>query len=532
MYKKQLELSTGYKLIEKSQTLPITEASDLLLSEKQYNYFSATNNFDKTATLFYFVLKCPYCEHEVALKHFSSPIDLDVVNFWSTWQLSAFSDNHHILKLSEPKEYNLMYCPNCKKESNKSTTDYLITVEKIKSKIILSHKIVDIGETLQTFWIDKIELNAPFHYYKTLIFNLKNGHTYIKIEDKLKNPVYIRDITQNPTLLKNELISNLISSNQHLRKVLSELFNSLSPLAFSPDEITLEKLVMSTQFVGYEKSFYYTIPFFAKTYKIFPGFKKIAKRVHTSGKVPLLYNQLKLPSHKSTRRIIFSNPGLLFYYREIILLYNAINNVDYFNRVLKLQHIYLILAKINCFPIIAQFISEAIQFDNIGSVINKISTAFESLCTYALNYMSMSESCKKQERKQNRWIQSYNQYSYGYFTSLLPSIIRFIPPKQINNCEIDGYNFEWLITSHDYITASQKMNNCLDITYQPVIVVRSKSNYIAAISFDALNYNKIDCALMCDNRDVHNSAPLCDAIRKWCHKFNIQWDEYDDDTPF
>ena len=91
------------------------------------------------------------------------------------------------------------------------------------------------------------------------------------------------------------------------------------------------------------------------------------------------------------------------------------------------------------------------------------------------------------------------------------------------------YRFEWLVTSSDYEKAGQKMHNCLASTYQPVIVIKSNSNYIAAIAFDILNYERITQAFMCNNRPVYNSVPLCEAIRKWCKRYNVEWKEREDE---
>ena len=123
--------------------------------------------------------------------------------------------------------------------------------------------------------------------------------------------------------------------------------------------------------------------------------------------------------------------------------------------------------------------------------------------------------------------------AYGDDSSILPSLIRFKPWDEISDCVIDEYRFEWLITSSDYQKAGQIMHNCLGSTYQPTVAIKSNGVYIAAISFDVLNYKNITQAFMCGNQPIINDTPLCIAIQKWCERYDIEWpdDEYED-VPF
>ena len=79
-----LQIPTGYEVLEKTQTIKMRKALDLLLSGKQSEYSKVVNNYDGTATLFYSVIKCPYCNGELPIKHGSNKkISSDRIIQWA-----------------------------------------------------------------------------------------------------------------------------------------------------------------------------------------------------------------------------------------------------------------------------------------------------------------------------------------------------------------------------------------------------------------------------------------------------------------
>ena len=524
-----LQIPTGYEILEKNHTLKTHKALDLLLSGKQSEYSKAIKNDNGTITLFYPVIKCPYCSGELPIKHSSNKtLRRDEIVQWGLGQLSLLEQEKTELVINDKFSVDeTIYCPCCRKESEKTENHYSVSISKKRRKIKVLCMFNSIEELLNTEWTEEVEIKSPFVYYETVVFNLKNGHTHIQITDQEGNSICTRDITQTPDCIKNGLIYNLLLTNQQMRKEIKKFFKDGSVFIFHSKEITFEKLVMATRFVGYNRSFYNAVPYNIGTYKLFHGFKSIAKGLHIAKKIPILYKRLKLPTNKATRRIVLSNPGLIFYYREIGRLYCAINNIDYFNKILSFEHIYFILAKINCYPVICEFIREAFKYENSSVVINQIENNFYNLSEYAIRYMSMKDAVKRMERKRKKWLQLCSEYAYGEEASVLPSVVRFVPCEEMADCEIDGYRFEWLVTSNDYEKAGRKMHNCLISTYQPVIVIKSNGIYIAAIALDISNYKKITQAFMCHNRPVRDSVPLCLAIRKWCNRYNVEWDDYE-----
>ena len=524
-----LKVSSGYEIIEKEQTVKINKAVDLLLSGKQSEYSAAVNNYDGTATLYYSVVKCPQCDCQIPIKRnieSSTILNRDAIVQWASGQVTMSQKDHQVLSLGEKRAYPpKLCCPCCTQGSPEAKEYYDIMVSKDGWKIKVSRKIYDIGELLQLCWTNIVNLDMSLAYCETLVFNLKNGHTYIQLENSEGRPLCVRDLTENPQLLQKGIIYKLILNNQSLRREIKRKFKEKAPFHFCSREISLEKLVLATRFVGFKESFYGAIPFMVGTYKMFPGFKNISKKMHAASRVPQLYKDLNLPTNKATRRIIFENPGLMFYHNELKKLYHIVNNIDYFNKILSFRHIYLILAKMNCYPVLCDFLADAFKYENNAVVMKLMARQFYVLSTYAFHYMAMNDMSKKMERNREKWLGKCAGEEWYDYEASLPSVIRVAHIPDIGNCKIEGYRFKWLANTSDYKDAGRKLNNCLANVYRPVIAIKKNNQYVAAMALDREKCTKITETAMYRNQPVTDDYELCRVIRKWCEKFNIEWEE-------
>ena len=106
-----LQIPAGYEILEKTQTIKMRKALDLLLSGKQTEYSKAINNYNGTATLFYSVIKCPYCGDELPIKHTpNEKLNRDRIIQWGSGQLTLFEcENSELFinKISFQKQKNL-----------------------------------------------------------------------------------------------------------------------------------------------------------------------------------------------------------------------------------------------------------------------------------------------------------------------------------------------------------------------------------------------------------------------------------------
>ena len=402
---------------------------------------------------------------------------------------------------------------------------YEIKINRNRSKIRISCMFESMKELLRSDWIKKIKLEMPFVYYEVVVFNLYNGHTYMQIEDGMGKIACVRDVTQNPGCTQNGVIYSLIKNKLILKKEIKNVFESENVFCFSLQEITFESLVVATRFLGYNREFYYTIPFCVDEYKIFPGFEDVAKRMHLAKKNPALYQQLQLPTNKTTRRIIFEHPGLMFYYREINCLYEVINNIDYFNKILSHTQIYFMLADMNRYPAIIAFTNESLKYSDKKIVVDCLIKNFCNFASYAVKYMGMSEIGRKNERSRKKWLQTCDGIMYAENANCLPSVVKHFPCESISNCIIDGFEFEWLVSSKDYENAGKIMKNCLGYTDEPVVAVKINGDYYAAIGLLLAPHREITEALLCDNLPIRKNSLLHRAIQKWCKMHSVKWED-------
>ena len=106
-------------------------------------------------------------------------------------------------------------------------------------------------------------------------------------------------------------------------------------------------------------------------------------------------------------------------------------------------------------------------------------------------------------------------------------------PKNMENCKVDKYFFQWLRTKREYISAGEQLHNCLvnwETERNPVAVVMQKGEAVAAIEVRA---GEIFQAKLKENKSIEPDSDLCRAIEKWCEINNIKFDPAKlDDLPF
>ncbi len=521
-YQIALSIPDGYQVIEKQQRGKIHQITELLLSGKQYEYEKAINHFDGTATLFYSVLKCPYCGGETSAgKRLAGGMILkkEKVLWWSAGQTGMFEREKPELVINPVYVFcEKNYCPCCGKESRKveDYRDLIITLEGNKIKI--SRKIKEFSELFRLNWVKQTMKSVPLASYETLVFHLKRGRSYLQLEDGERNPVCTRDITEIPERFESDPICQLVLESQELRRELKKVFQMVDKFPFPSREITVEKLVLVTRFLGYEKPFYSTIPFLVGTRKLESGFRNAAKKMQRAAKVPMWYERLKLPGNKSTRRILFSDPGLLFYHKEIQWICELIDNVDYLNRILTFPNRYVVFNKLYTYPILKEFFGDAFRYEKKSVLMDQIEKRFFALIDYGRLYVSMRESLRRRERNKKDWIvESIENIESEKISSVEQN-------PMIEDCEIEGYQFVWLINTNDFYDAGKAMHNCLrNCTYQPVVVVKKDGKFCAAIGLECWDGWKVTEARLTHNHSIEPHHPIYSVIEKWCERHQIQW---------
>lgn len=159
MKKINLEINTGYEIINKKQTVKMRKALNLLLSGEQAKYTSATNNYDGSATLSYSTIRCPFCSSESPVKQITAKsIDRDKIIQWSAYQLNLLEpENPELIIRKNPFFKDIFNCPSCKKESKKDDKHYNITICKNKGKITAFWRRLNLKNTKKFVFSKKIQ---------------------------------------------------------------------------------------------------------------------------------------------------------------------------------------------------------------------------------------------------------------------------------------------------------------------------------------------------------------------------------------
>ena len=234
-------------------------------------------------------------------------------------QISWFDELPSALVFNKPREETSDFiCPKCNAISHQSKGFVDVTFTVDKKKIIISRKL-ELQDWLQIKWcVDNI-CTTEAQLYETITFNLRNGHTFVSLEDGHDKKIQIRDITNiKPNLYFDDPIFELIDLYKPVKRELRNRFIKIfrGSLPFRTKELTVEQFVLMTRFIGYNCGFYDALPYAEKENLIEISFLKSAKRLHHAVKVPNIFEKTTLPKVKSIRKLFFCNPALFFIQRN------------------------------------------------------------------------------------------------------------------------------------------------------------------------------------------------------------------------
>ena len=112
---------------------------------------------------------------------------------------------------------------------------------------------LELQEWFQIKWgVDNI-CTTEVELYETITFNLRNGHTFVSLEDGCGKKLQIRDISNiRPDLYSDDPIFELINLYKPVNRELKNRFVKIfhGPLPFRTKELTVEQFVLMTRFIG------------------------------------------------------------------------------------------------------------------------------------------------------------------------------------------------------------------------------------------------------------------------------------------
>ena len=528
----------GYQVIEHRETLDITNAESVLSTKKQKKYTAAVHN-GVSVTLIRHSIRCPYCANESRVDFYSpngrkpTPrMSKTVIKKWITPQISLFDNQEKILSLNEVKLPDGRYiCPSCNNNLKEARNFREIKFTQSKNKFEISCQFISFGELLSTTCA--VRENIPFDndMKEILTFNFRNGHTYIKLANGNGEILDIRDLTDDAALWNKGLIYSLFTKSKIIKRQLKRAFLSVydGKLPFSIYELTPEKYILLTRFVGYRLSFYDAVPYSTDEQKIDETFRTISKKLHLAKNVPAIYKEYGLPKMKSIRKLIFTNPGLMFYAEEIKKLWEVVKNPDVLCAILTCERAYQILLDLHIYNGIFCFYADYIRVKNGTSLYRKIKDEPDIMHAYAIYYMALNDSQKRKEQikwtGKNAFSDFEENFQYLYKPMRLGSdysLPMHAVERKIYNCVIDGYSFIWLRNMMDYKRAGEILDNCLihwRNVNNPVVGIYKNQKPLAAIEVCKTTILQVQLA---GNRSIKNNQAILNAYKKWIERFGLE----------
>lgn len=534
--KYEIPILNGYKVKKITRTVSTADAYQLLMSRKNRKYTEALYN-DKQTVLIKHVYICPYCNqrvpayiHELTGNVANQRVSKTRINEFFSHQLSLFENAPETLSLMTPiYDKDEFTCKNCNQTSQKYTQTKSITICESKNSVCVTYNNLSLKELLDLTWINVPISYTAFPISESITFNFKKGKVFLEMSDSDGNKLVIRDITNGIDLKFNSCVFNCISNNYAVRRRVRKAFETKweNKLPFAEFELTPDKCIALTKFIGLPRAFYENIPYNYGSYIYDENFKKIIPKLHTDKKAIKILNDSQMPLQKSIKRTVCkTHPWMLFFLPELSALWDIVKNTDIFLAMILSDGIFEKLIFIRKYPCIIDFYQRIVEAFSVQKFSKEFIRCFFEFSTCGQSFCCMSEKGKKQEL--NTWkergyiLEPIHKYSNYKCTSF-----NLNEPK-IRTQEVNGYVFSRLQNYNDYIVAGELLNNCLGEVEQdfPVYIMKSGNTTIAAIE---VGEKRIMQAGLIDNEVIspQSNKSVYLAIKTWCRKNHLVFDRED-----
>jgi len=548
LYSVKIEQPLGWKVESVIEKMHVCKAEEILSTKKQRRYTLAVRR-DLQAELTKHIWKCPYCGERIPAypEYFHNdtrnyePVKRAMIADWATLQLSLFDDySNNSIGLNVPLANGERQCPRCGKKSMPSNKVQTITFTTDKHHLIISTEVRELNDIFSLRWLSNSWLNITFPLYETVVFNFKKGTTYLKLHDTSGKIFAISDVTQRPEAWNNGAVYEAITKNRINQRTVKRFFIDFfgSSLPFPNQELSPEKYVLMTRFMRYPRSFYSAIPFVEGSWQIDSSFKKAARCLHCAENVPRFYNKSMLPKAKSIKRIFYEEPGLLFYRAECQLLWEVVQDVNLYRRIIQSDRKYEILSQMHMYPGVIDYYRDYIAVKGAKLFINALEKRLDETNCDAVVYASLNSRAKRAE--QERWKNKSKKKAvdpdeddedfrmFGLPRSMKYSVPMNTGCNSIKECSIDGYYFTWLYSMNDYIAAGQELKNCLrrwERWQRPVIGIYKGPSVVGAVEVD-VDKKRVIQAHTKRNGDIKSDESLNNAFEKWKKRYGLKSFQY------
>lgn len=517
----------GFTIEEQQKTVSLDEALEALTPARQRK--SSLVEFEKDhVVITKHAVVCPWCGKKTPAYHDHQRKAFLPTDIQSAQQTSISEKTPQTLVFNRPIEaMDYFICPKCNTGSrpSKGFIDVLFTADK--RKIRISRKL-ELKEWFQIKWgADKICI-TDFELYEAITFNLKNGHTYVSLEDGRGEKLKVHDISNTKANLYSddpifELINLYKPVNRELKNQFAKIFRG--PLPFRTKELTVEQFLLMTEFIGYDSAFYSALPYADKGDLIERRFLKSAKRLHDSKKVPNIFEKTILPKVKSIRKIFFCNPALFFYTGELEQLWKIIEDINLFRNFITSKNIFSELAFLCKMPHLIDFYTEYKAEIGIKKLYHNFFQATNRywLYNYVSWYYLLSEYDRKVERQKwhDGWLEKRDDFE-GIENDMGARFSVSIPDRSSKDfrhpgleCCINGYSFRRLKNSMEFLQAGKELKNCLadwQFFRNNVYGMIDNGKYVAAVE---IKDNVIIQAHTYRNGDISGNHSIKQAFDIW-----------------
>lgn len=524
-----LNIPLGFNIIQKVEETDLWQAEKYLMSRRAKRYVKAVRDNDKIY-LYAQYLVCPYCRKEFVINentffaHFNKKNKMNLKSLISNDDVREFTSRYiSLFEYDRKRELTinpvmsapeLFDCPDCKNRSYHIDTVRKVEIALKNKKIAVKCEMVSGNEFLSCKWIESEKHRITFPMFEVVTFDLAKGRVNARLEDEKGNKLYYRDITSLPELLKGGAVYNILTKNKLVMRNVKRMFSAIwtETLPFSGRMIGIEELFKMTRFVGYPATFYDAVPFLEESYMIDRSFSYIVKKLHCANNINEIFRSFSIPDKKSIRRIMFNDPGLLFYISEIASLSDIFVDLNVICRFLKNRNIYEILSSIHQRHGILLYIRDYCSIKGAVNTIVQIENDWEYIRSKAISYASLNHEIQKEIQKD--WKKKQKEQRMVWYIPEYSIPVRH-SGKRIKDCIIDGYSFVLLKNSNEYMQASKQLSNCIkECKRYPasIVCVRSNDKYIAAIEVED------DCVIQAkgyNNEVLSNDYYLYVAFCKW-----------------
>ncbi len=283
------------------------------------------------------------------------------------------------------------------------------------------------------------------------------------------------------------------------------------------------KFLNIVRYQNFDKSFYDYLPYGESGVIEDTVFLKISNELKNPSAALTMFSNSTLPQTKSIKKVFMKCPYMLFYINECEKLYNIIDNINLFRKVVSCDSCFIIFSFLHTYSGIYTFLEDYCLVEGKIKLTNHLLDDFNQIVEAALKYVSLSNYGRAYEQK--KWKKDKNYFSLKYFMDVNVESYNTPmsnPPENIVDINIDGYSFKWLRTSSEYKKAGDILNNCLkewNVFNNPVTAIYKSNNIIAAVE---VNKNEVFQAYKKDNKMIIEDKKLYNAFLKWTEKYNLK----------